>query len=100
MSFPIRFLPEARDEFDAATDWYEQRQAGLGATFILRVNDVLNRIAQNPQTCRVVYRDVRQGVLRQFPDVVLYRQEGTEVIVISVFHSSRDPGIWQVRIGP
>lgn len=100
MTFPIRFLPEARDEFDAAADWYEHRQAGLGAAFVLRVQDVLDRIAQTPSLYAVVYRDVRQAALRQFPYTVLYRQEAAEVLVISVFHSSRDPANWQARVGP
>jgi len=98
MSALIRFLPEARAEFDEATDWYERRQAGLGDAFIVRVNEVLLRIASNPQIHPTIYRDVRQGVLKQFPYVVLYRNEGNEVIVVSVFHSARDPAVWQGRI--
>ncbi len=98
MSLPIRLLPEARDEFDEATDWYEQKQAGLGATFVARVRDVLNRIAVNPQLHAVVYQDVRKAVVRQFPYVVLYREEAGEVLVVAVFHTARDPGVWQGRI--
>ena len=30
MSLPVVLRPEARAEFDAAFDWYEQQQAGLG----------------------------------------------------------------------
>ena len=30
MSLPIRLLPEAKAEFDAAADWYELQRAGLG----------------------------------------------------------------------
>jgi hypothetical protein len=33
MSHPIVFLQEAREEFDKAADWYENRQTGLGARF-------------------------------------------------------------------
>src|SRR5262249_26391425 len=48
MSLPVRFLPEARDEYDAAADYYEQQQAGLGVDFIARVREVLQRISANP----------------------------------------------------
>ena len=47
MTLPIRFLPGAKDEYDAAVDWYEQRQPGLGATFIAQVREVLQRIRQS-----------------------------------------------------
>ena len=98
MSLPIRLLPEARDEFDAATDWYEQQRPGLGTIFVDRVRDVFNRIAANPQMHGLVYQDVRKAVVQQFPYVVLYKEEAGEVIVIAVFHTARNPSIWQGRI--
>lgn len=67
MSFPIRLLPEAKAEFDAAADWYEQQRAGLGMDFIARVREVLNRIAANPQLHATVYGDVPKAVVRHFP---------------------------------
>lgn len=97
MSLPIRLLPEARDEFDAAVDWYEQQRHGLGSAFLDRVRDVFGRIAANPQLHNVVYQDVRKAVVRQFPYVVLHREEASEVVV-AVFHSKRDPATWQSRV--
>jgi plasmid stabilization system protein ParE len=97
MSLPIRFLPEARDEFDAAFDWYEQRQVGLGVAFVAAIRAVLNRIAANPRLHTAVYGDVRKAVGSRFPYIVLYREESTENVVIAVFHTSRDPSIWQSR---
>jgi len=98
MSLPIRFLPEARDEYDAAADYYEQQQVGLGVDFIARVREVLQRIAANPKLHAAVYQDVRKAVVRRFPYIVLYREDAGEVIVISVFHTARDPAVWQSRI--
>ena len=97
MSLPIRLLPEARDEFDAAADRYEQQRPGLGAAFVARVREVFQRISANPQLHAVVYQDIRKAVVRQFPYIVLYREEAGEVLVISVFHTARDPSIWQAR---
>ncbi len=45
-----------------------------------------------------VYGDVRKAVVRRFPYVVLYREDAAEVVVIAVFHTSRDPSIWQARV--
>lgn len=67
MNLAIRFLPEAKAEFDAATDWYEQQRAGLGTDFVARVRAVLSRIAADPQAHAAVYGDVRKVVVRQFP---------------------------------
>jgi plasmid stabilization system protein ParE len=98
MSLPVRFLPEARDEYDAAADWYDQQRAGLGAVFIARVREVLQRISANPKIHGTVYQDVRKAVVKQFPYVVLYREDQGEVVVVSVFHTARDPSIWQSRV--
>ena len=66
MSLPIRLLPEARDELDAAVDWYEQQRPGLGTAFLDRVRDVFARIAANPQLHASVYQDVRRAVVQKF----------------------------------
>lgn len=36
MSLPVVFRPEARREFDQASDWYEH-EAGIGLEFIAAV---------------------------------------------------------------
>ncbi len=98
MSLPVRLLPEARAEFDAAADWYEQKQAGRGVDFVAKVRAVFDRIAANPALHAKVYRDVRKAVTARFPYVVLYQEEADEVLIISVFHTSRDPAVWQARV--
>ena len=78
MSLPVVIDPEAQDEFDEAYDYYEGRRAGLGEAFADAVQVVLDRI----------------GIM---PHCVYYREESSLVRVISVFHTSRDPAIWQFR---
>jgi plasmid stabilization system protein ParE len=98
MSLPIRLLPEARDEFDAAVDWYDQQRPGLGTAFLDRVRGVFARIAANPQLHGTLYHEVRKAVVQKFPYVVLYQEEAGEVVVIAVFHTARDRAIWQGRV--
>lgn len=98
MSLPIVYLPEARAEFDDAADWYEQQRPGLSVDFTARVQEVLDRIAANPLLHQVVYQDVRRAVVRRFPYNVMYRVEPGFVLVVSVFHTRRNPAIWQGRV--
>jgi plasmid stabilization system protein ParE len=97
MILPIRLLPEARVDLADAVDWYERQRPGLGSRFFTQVQAVFNRIASNPQLYAPVYGPVRKASVRRFPYVVLYREEPGEVVVISVFHTARDPSIWQAR---
>jgi plasmid stabilization system protein ParE len=98
MKLSVRLLPEAKAEFDNDADRYEFQQTGLGVNFVVKVREVLQRIAANPRLHAVVYRDVRKAVVKRFPYVVLYREVSAEVIVIAVFHTSRNPSDWQSRV--
>lgn len=97
MSVPVVFRREARTEFDGAADWYEQRQLGLGPRFTRAVQRVLDRVARQPDFYPIVWRDVREALVRGFPYCVYYREEPRQVLVVSVFHTARDPAVWQGR---
>jgi plasmid stabilization system protein ParE len=98
VSLPVALRAEAQAEFDDAFDWYEARRPGLGVAFAAQVRDVFNQIAANPRLHAMVFADVRKAVVPRFPYCVYYRVEPTRIRVLSVFHSRRDPSIWQGRV--
>ena len=95
MSLPIVLRDEAQAEFDEAFDYYEGQQAGLGVDFAARVQRVFDAIAANPQQHALVFADIRKAVVTRFPYCVFYRADAVRVEVLAVFHSRRDPSIWQ-----
>ena len=97
MSLPVVLRAAAKAEFDEAFDWYEARRPGLGVDFVARVQEVFDRIANLPLLHQVVFKDVRKAVVQRFPYCVFYRVEPTQVVVLGVFHSKRDPKIWQAQ---
>lgn len=97
MSLPVVLRDEARDELDEAFDYYEGQRTGLGVDFVTRVQEVFDRISANPRLHAVAHADIRKAVVTRFPYCVFYREDGTRVEVIAVFHSKRDPSIWQCR---
>jgi toxin ParE1/3/4 len=98
MSLPVVLRDEAQAEFDEAFDYYESQKPGLGIAFTHRVQEVFDRIAANPKMHAVVFADVRKAVVKRFPYCVFYRSDPARVEVIAVFHSSRDPSVWQGRV--
>jgi len=98
MSRRVVLRPAARAEFDEAFDWYEARRAGLGSEFAASVEQALDRISRNPLLHGMVYGEVRCTLVRRFPYGVYYLIEEERIVVLAVFHSSRDPKIWQSRI--
>jgi plasmid stabilization system protein ParE len=95
VTLPIILRPEAEREFDEAFDWYDAQRPGLGTRFVAAVQAVFDMIAVLPRMHSVVFADVRKAVVRRFPYCVFYRPLDERIEVIAVFHSSRDPTIWQ-----
>ena len=97
VSLPIVLRPEAWAEFDDAFDWYEQRRPGLGVDFVAQVQEVFDRVSTTPERYAQIFHDVCRVVVRRFPYSVFYKVEPEQVVVLAVFHSKRDPQIWQAR---
>ena len=89
--------PEAEADLANARDWYERQRAGLGAEFLLCVEEVLERIGRTPEMYMAVHHDVRRALTRRFPYAVYYRIAGNDVVVLGIFHTRRDPREWQSR---
>ena len=97
MSGSIVFRPIARREFDEAADYYERCRPGLGVRFTVAVRRVLQRIASDPASFPVVFADVREALVRRYPYCVYFRIDRDGILVLAVFHTSRDPDEWQMR---
>jgi len=89
--------PEAEADLANARDWYEGQRAGLGAEFLLCVEEVLERIGRMPEMYAVVYHSARRALTRRFPYAVYYCIEGDDVVVLGILHTHRDPREWQSR---
>jgi len=98
MSTAIHFLRVARREFDDAADWYDQHAGGKGPAFTAAVRQTLDLIAGNPQLYAEVQDDVRAAPVHGFPYCVYYRSDPDQIVVLAVFHNSRDPAVWQSRV--
>jgi plasmid stabilization system protein ParE len=97
MSLPLVFRSAAQAEFDDAAAWYESQRPGLGGDFVAQVQQVLDTIAGQPDRYSIASGDVREAPVSRFPDCVYYRVKSNRVVIIAVFHTSRDPSVWQGR---
>ena len=98
MSYPISLRPEAESEVRNAFQWYEQQVSGLGTSFLLSMDALLQAIQRNPRAYPEKYRGIRGAGLRRFPFVVYYIFEEGKIVVLAVFHAKRDPQGWKKRV--
>ena len=82
----------AEQEFDDSIAYYESESAGLGREFRAFIEQHFQRIADNPEWFSKVRGEVRRAVvLQRFPFVIHFLTEPERIVILSVFHTSRDP---------
>ena len=89
---------EAQRDLDEAIDWHKKNKKDRGRKFAVEIKKVLKLLQKMPKMHGIVIDDVRRATVKGSRYVILYRVTDTEVIVISIFHASRDPSNWQSRI--
>jgi len=96
------FHPEARAEFFAAIDWYDERQIGLGERFEAAVAAALDSSLLWPEWAPVWPGWQHEPMVRSrpvpgFPSRVVLLISADELTVIAVAHAKRKPGYWRHR---
>ena len=97
MSVPIVLRAVAEEEAEDAVRWYDRKRFGLGADFLAELQQTLDEITQQPDRFPIVREDTREAALTRFPYCVYYRSRPGRVVVTAVFHTSRNPSVWQSR---
>ena len=91
----LRFA--AREELAEGIRFYESKQKGLGQEFLSCVEAAIEKARRHPTRPRKVHADVRRVLVRRFPYGVFYLAEAHRIVVLAIFHASRDPKEWQGR---
>lgn len=97
MSLRVVFRRAAKEEFEEAAAWYEDRRRGLGDEFIAEVGEAIDRAASHPERHPLVFADLRRAVLRRFPYSIYFRQRDQALVILAVFHGRRSPLSWKRR---
>lgn len=97
MTLPVTFHRAAHAEFIDAAAWYESKRPGLGDEFIAEIERCATLIASQPRLYTEVHNRVRRLTVHRFPYSIYFRPEIQRIVVLAIFHGSRDPMIWQRR---
>lgn len=97
MSLPVTFRRAASAEFIEASAWYESKRVGLALEFMAEIDRCLSLASEHPLQFPIVRGDVRRVVAKHFPFSVHFRAEDHRIVVLAVFHGSRNPAIWLAR---
>lgn len=97
-SKPLRFHPQAEQEYLTALTWYRERSLIAAINFEGAFGQAIARIKEAPQRWPIYFKDFRRYTLRQFPFSIVYQDFLSEVVVFAVAHGRRRPGYWRHRM--
>ena len=93
----LLFHPLAEKEFEISADWYKEKNIKLEKRFIKSVLNSIDLIIDNPYSFRKIKGEKRTAKVSGFPFSIIYIADINSIFVISVFHHSRNPKIWDNR---
>lgn len=91
MNYSVFVRQSAELDILDAQQWYEQQQVGLATKFYHELDVFFERLSETPLLYPIVYRNIRRAVLHQFPFLIWFRVDGSQVIVLACTHSRSNP---------
>jgi plasmid stabilization system protein ParE len=90
-----RFTSAALRELKQATLHYEEKENGLGGTFLDEVDSTIARLLANPTAWHPLSPRTRRCRTHRFPFGLLYQIRSSEILITSVMNLHRDPTSWK-----
>lgn len=97
MRLRVEFHPSAREEFEAAYEWYRDRGIDVAQRFLREIEQGIERISEEPSLGQPYINSCRRYVCHRFPFLIVYRVRGPVLLVTAVAHGRRRPGYWRNR---
>jgi plasmid stabilization system protein ParE len=96
-SKPLRFHPEAEQEYLTALGWYRERSVAAANQLEIALIRSIGKISGNPRRWPMYVGEFRKYTLRQFPFSIVYQEFSSEIVVFAVAHARRHSGYWKDR---
>jgi len=95
-----RFMMQAEEELNEATDWYNAQREGLGNEFKEQVREAIQRICRKPESSTLLEENVRLHRVARFPYGIVYHTTDQAIEIVAVMHLRRRPDYWHRRLDP
>lgn len=98
MKYKLVITYVAEKDIHEAALWYKNIRTNLGHEFIESIDSSIKLIQQLPESFPKVYKNIRRILLKRFPFGIFYLIDKKKIIILAVFHVSRDPRSWKTRV--
>ncbi len=97
MAYTLGIAEAAEGDIKDTFLWYEEQKEDLGRMFEKHISRALDNIRENPLTIQNRYGSVRVYFMKKFPYGIHFYVSDNSILVVAVFHTSRDPEKWDER---
>ena len=99
MAYNIEIANAAENDVREAFMWYEDQKDDLGGLFENHINKSIESLRSNPLKTQIRYGNTRVFFLDKFPYGIHFQVKRKEksILIVAVFHTSRDPKKWTQR---
>lgn len=96
MRFQLKIDTDALNDIQETFEWYETQLKGLGLRYKTQAKKQINSLKKDPYLFSIKYNEIRCRKIEKFPFLIHYLiNENTKTVtVFAVFHTSRNPEIW------
>ena len=77
-----------------ARQWYMAKDRDLGGRFLSDVKGTVAKAAAFPEAFPEAEPEIRWVLCENFPYKVFYTIEQEQIVILAVYHTSRDPERW------
>lgn len=95
MSYQLVVRKRAENHLLLAYDWYETQRKNLGSEFLEAIEITLLLIQKNPLLFQLRHKNIRCALAPRFPFGIFYFTDKNKIVVVAVFHLSRNPKLWR-----
>ena len=99
MRFQLKIDTDALNDIQETFEWYEIQLKGLRLRYKNQAKKQINSLKKDPYLFSIKYNEIRCRKIDKFPFLIHYliNENTNSVTVFAVFHTSRNPEIWNKR---
>ncbi|SDG57192.1 type II toxin-antitoxin system RelE/ParE family toxin [Epilithonimonas hungarica] len=100
MNCRIEFSAFVKTDLKEIDDWYRKINKKLLLRFYEEFENEVKFLRENPLSKEKKYNDCRICYLKDFPFGIHYKYDdlSNSILIIGIYHTSRNPKIWQTRL--
>jgi len=95
--YNIYFRPSAKSDVQEIVNYYDLLNPQLSNKFLEELENTVKHIQGMPTSCQKRIRNIRVSLLKRFSYGVYFKIYDSNISVIAILHTSRNPKIWQKR---